>query len=596
MLVSEAFVFDRLRDSGPVHRFEASAHAHGLDHVVLSDEVERVLRWTARILSLIVLVGFVLAVIELGPPRSPEYVAWEQTASVVALVVAAIGLVLAWMWEQVGSALTLVAGVFVGALAAYQYNLLIALGVALLFMVPAALFLLAWHRTQSWLSVITIGIVMTIALVAGGGMALAFYEEGHGPTHAESTAPPLSESDVVWMWSGAVTDTSAVVAAKVESDGAVRLVYGTDASFDDARSMPSVRRGPLYRFELSGLSPGNEYHYAVEIDGTIEHSRSGTFRTFEAGPQDFTVAFGSCARNGSNASVFDTIRNLEPDLFISTGDFNYGDVLENSLDAYADLFDLTLTQPGQAALYASIPIAYVWDDHDFGGNDAASDSPSREAALTSYRAHVPHYDLALDGPDAPIAQAFTIGRVRFILTDLRSARDPKSTPDGPDKSMLGDEQREWFLGELTSSLEHHAVVVWVSSVPWITDVAPGADHWGGYANEREVIAAAIAHTGHADRLVMIAGDAHMLAIDDGSNHDYAPGGGASFPVIQAAALDRNGSLKGGPYSEGAFPGGGQFGVMEVEDRGHRIDISLRGLTWEMDELVSLDLTVAVGES
>ena len=85
----------------------------------------------------------------------------------------------------------------------------------------------------------------------------------------------------------------------------------------------------------------------------------------------------------------------------------------------------------------------------------------------------------------------------------------------------------------------------------------------------------------------------MLAIDDGTNQGSAPEGGASFPVIQAAALDRHGSVKGGPYSEGAFPGGGQFGTMTVEDRGDDIRVALRGFTWEMDEVVALDLDIEV---
>ena len=90
---------------------------------------------------------------------------------------------------------------------------------------------------------------------------------------------------------------------------------------------------------------------------------------------------------------------------------------------------------------------------------------------------------------------------------------------------------------------------------------------------------------------MCSSDLHMLAIDDGTNNDYAPDGGASFPVMQAAALDRNGSVKGGPYSEGVYPGGGQFGLMEVTDDGAELQVRLRGLTWESDELVALDLSI-----
>ena len=84
-----------------------------------------------------------------------------------------------------------------------------------------------------------------------------------------------------------------------------------------------------------------------------------------------------------------------------------------------------LTQPGQAALYRHVPIAYVWDDHDYGPNDAGADSPTRTAARTAYREVVPHHPLVRPG-DSPIQQAFTIGRVRFVLTDNRSERTEDS--------------------------------------------------------------------------------------------------------------------------------------------------------------------------
>jgi phosphodiesterase/alkaline phosphatase D-like protein len=563
-----------------------AAHEHGLDHVVLTADVERWLLWAARVFSAVVLLGFGLTLLEVGAPDH-GYVAWEQAASRIAFAVSALGLVVAWWWQP-GAGLALVSGVFVGALAAYQHSLLSAIGVALLFMLPAALFLLAWQRTQSWLSIITVGTVMVILLVAGGALATSIYEEGHGRAHPGSSLEQLPESAVAWVWSGAVTDDAAVVTAKVPQADTVRLAYSTSAHLADPAFVVSSRRGPVHRFDLAGLEPGTRYHYAVEADGDLDTVRAGTFATFSAGQMDFSIAFGCGARTRSNGAVFDTIRSLEPNLFLSTGDFHYGDVAENSLGAFADLYDLTLTRAAQAALYRSTPIAYIWDDHDYGPNDAAGDSPSRQAALISYRDHVPHYDLALEGPDAPIGQAFTIGRVRFILTDNRSARDPKSVPDQPSKTMLGEEQLAWFLAELTDALERYPAVVWVNSVPWIAQAEKGADHWGGYTHERERIASAIANI-RSDHLIMLAGDAHMLAIDDGSNNDYAPGGGSSFAVMHAAALDRIGSTKGGPYSEGAFPGGGQFGLLTVEDRGTEIRFQMQGLNWELQELVSLEL-------
>jgi hypothetical protein len=96
---------------------------------------------------------------------------------------------------------------------------------------------------------------------------------------------------------------------------------------------------------------------------------------------------------------------------------------------------------------------------------------------------------------------------------------------------------------------------------------------------------------------MLSGDAHMLAADDGSNNVFASdGAGPAFPVFHAAALDRPGAVKGGPYSEGAYPGGGQFGLLTVTDAGGSVTVRFSGRTWEDEELVSHEFTVPVANS
>jgi hypothetical protein len=162
--------------------------------------------------------------------------------------------------------------------------------------------------------------------------------------------------------------------------------------------------------------------------------------------------------------------------------------------------------------------------------------------------------------------------------------------------MLGAEQLGWFLDELAASAADHAVVVWVSSVPWISAASTGADDWAGYPEERATIAEFVGSYG-IDNMLMVAGDAHMVAIDDGSNNRYSASGEPSFPVMHAAALDRPGSLKGGPYSEGAYPGPGQFGLLSVhDDGGSQVTVDLVGMDWRGNEIASLRLTYTVGAS
>ncbi|MGH8973572.1 MAG: alkaline phosphatase D family protein, partial [Acidimicrobiia bacterium] len=120
----------------------------------------------------------------------------------------------------------------------------------------------------------------------------------------------------------------------------------------------------------------------------------------------------------------------------------------------------------------------------------------------------------------------------------------------------------------------------------------GKDTWGGYAAERRQIADTIASRGIRN-LVMVSGDAHMVAIDDGTNSDFATGGGGGFPVLHAAALDRRGRVKGGPYSHGTFPGPGRFGVVRVEDRGNSVSVDLSGRDYHDRTLVRYRFEVPV---
>lgn len=415
-----------------------------------------------------------------------------------------------------------------------------------------------------------------ILLLGLGVLVLGGCRRGEvGAQLAMMDTPP-----VTFAWSGALTPTSVqIVAGLARPDSSVRLVVATDEGLEEVvwHSEPFVvpPGGRVVRVDVRGLEPDTRYHYAFGGDEGAPAGGVGTFRTPGRGPFSFTAVLSSCAATGSSSPVFDAIRREEPLFFFHLGDAHYENIATAEPAAYRTALGRVLRAPAQARLYRSTPIVYIWDDHDFGPNDADRTAPGQEAARLVYRELVPHYPLPADavaGPNAPIYHAFTIGRVRFIVTDLRSERDPKGFGDPAERTMMGAEQKAWFFDELRRARGRYGLVVWASTVPWIGPPEEGADRWGGYAAERRQIATFIRDLG-LDNLVIVSGDAHMTAIDDGTNSDYATGGGAPIPVIQAAPLDRNGSFKGGPYSEGAFvgdffpPWNGQWVRMRVEDDG-----------------------------
>jgi hypothetical protein len=505
----------------------------------------------------------------------------RPAATLGAIAVAVIGFGMAIRSPATGGAVAAFGAVLAGAVAAFAYHPLVAAGAAALLLIPAG-WIIATHAAgiRRWLS----GAVVTALLAAGAVVAGIGYQFAYGPTHPSSRLPGPPEGAVRWVWAGGVTADRAVVRAKAaDPDRRIALRLSPPDG-----TVTSTRSGDATAFTLTGLTPGRRYRYAVvAAGGADDRSGHGEFRTFPSGPASFTVAFSSCARTGSNGAVFDAIRAESPLIYLNLGDMYYADITDDDPGRFRHAFDGTLTRPAQANLYRSTAIAYVWDDHDYGENNADGTSPSRPAAHRVYRQYVPHYPLGVSGSAAPISQAFTIGRVRFIMTDSRSEKTPKSAPDDTRKTMLGARQRDWLERELTAANGRYPVIVWVNPLPWVGGPGAGADWWGGYATERRAIANFIARN-RIRGLVMLSGDSHSIALDDGTHTGYADGETKGFPMLMAGALDRTGHRKGGPYSHGQFPGGGHYGTMKVaDDGGPSITVTLTGRDWQRREVTSL---------
>lgn len=380
-----------------------------------------------------------------------------------------------------------------------------------------------------------------------------------------------------WAWSGAVTARSAIVKTRASAGGvavALTLSRPDEPGPTPGRVEVTADAHGIAVFELRDLQPATRYGYEVEVKGA--EPVKGAFRTFGDGPWSFRLAFSACADTGSASPIFDAIREARPDLFIHTGDIHYEDITRNEPDRFRRAFDTVMASPPQSRLYRSVPIAYTWDDHDFGGNGSDASSAAKPAALAVYRQFVPHYALAGDGA-AGIFQAFTIGRVRVVMTDSRSQRGP-SRGDSRSRTMLGQAQLKWLEDRLAEAAAA-PLVIWVNTVPWIASPGSGSDNWGSYAREREAIANHIERLGLTRRLLMLSGDAHMVAIDDGTHSNYASGSGRNakgFVVMHAAPLDRKTSEKGGPYSHGVSRERGQFGLVDIADDGATLKAELSG--------------------
>ena len=405
----------------------------------------------ARALAFAGSLFFLALTISQGPPEPPEGPGIERDLQYVFVGVGIVSAFVAWYWPGLGGSLLVLAGAALGVAAASRYTELTALLVALIFVIPGVIFIAAWagRRHIAWQAVFTLAVI--VVMYYGGNEARARHDASFGPAHPQSELQASRFEDVEWAWSGGVTSTGLVVNARISTDATTaRLAVSTSASLGNSVYSAPVEgdHGHVVSLRLDGLTPATRYYYAVEVDGDLDELRRGSVSTFpEGGGETFSVLVGSCARTGSNGRVFEAMRNEDALMYLVTGDVHYENITRDSIDRFREAYTTLVTSPAQQALFLDTPVAYVWDDHDFGGSNSNSTSSAKRAARLAYRENVPHYELAAGEGNEPIYTAFNIGDIRFVMTDSRSMRDAEYHPDGG-KSLLGTAQREWLKNQL----------------------------------------------------------------------------------------------------------------------------------------------------
>lgn len=304
---------------------------------------------------------------------------------------------------------------------------------------------------------------------------------------------------------------------------------------------------------VESLAPTTPYYYGITrpqrtANSAVVAGEVGFFVTPapEGSRMDFTIATGSCSYTGSKSESFSDVLSLNPLMFIHMGDLHYEDLNTLDIDERLGAYDKVMGSPSQRLLYMRTIFSYMWDDHDWlGNNQDSEDFAAATVAKLAYNLGIPNYPLgssSAPAADAAKYQAFTIGTVRFIVTDLRS-ESFRSTEYYPGR-VYSTEQKEWLFNELAQAANYD-FVVWVTTRSWTEPVKIGSDSWGGFVSDRDELSAYIAATVGAGprNLLVLSGDNHMVAFDDGSSTDFSgqdvnPGG---FPLLHSGPLANYGS-------------------------------------------------------
>ena len=332
---------------------------------------------------------------------------------------------------------------------------------------------------------------------------------------------------------------------------------------------------------LIDLLPNTQYYGKILIDDIeVDDIKFKTFPTIGT-PTSFKFVAGSCNYTASNAETFDEIRNEQPLFWSHLGDWHYEDITINDIQLFRNAFAESAKQPRFKALNNNIPLCYMWDDHDYGDNNSDKNSPSKVASTNFYLENIPHYDF-LNNPNAnaltdSIGQSWIVGRVLFIMTDLRSQRDNFLIDDyDPNKKMMGDVQKAWFKSTLLEAKNNPNIglICWLNPTSWTGedldgyswDYGSSGEHWTAYKAERTELWNWMQNN-NITNMFIINGDTHQIAIDDGRNAIFDTVMPTALdwrqipenrltPVIEASAFDRD-----------VDRGSGQFQINDMGDSG-----------------------------
>jgi alkaline phosphatase D len=200
--------------------------------------------------------------------------------------------------------------------------------------------------------------------------------------------------------------------------------------------------------------------------------------------------------------------------------------------------------PGFRELKRTTRVLAVWDDHDYGYNDAGGDYPAKKASQRLF------LDFLKEPADSPrrkrqgVYESYYFGepprRVQIILLDTRYFRDPleKVKPDPPfrtayrptadvSKTLLGSAQWEWLETELRKPAD---IRVLASGIQLVSREHRG-EKWENFPHEKARLYGLIRKTG-AGGLVVISGDRHYAEFS--VDHEGVP-----YPVYDFTSSGLN---------------------------------------------------------
>lgn len=268
------------------------------------------------------------------------------------------------------------------------------------------------------------------------------------------------------------------------------------------------------------VQPGKQYNYAVWLNNKkMTFNYPLTFQTqtlwaYRTDPPNFKFAFGSCHYTnesevdrpgkpyGNNMGIFEKIYEQKPNFMVWGGDNIYlREVDWHTQTGINHRYTEFKRQKELQPLWANVHHYAIWDDHDYGPNDADRSFWGKYMALKSFKNFWGNLNYIYE--NEATTGTFQWEDCHFFLMDNRWFRAPNGLV-GDDKDYYGEKQLNWLIDALTTSQASFKFVVTGGQ---IVNNAKVFENMANYPDERQKLFDKLVEN-KISGVIFISGDRH----------------------------------------------------------------------------------------
>jgi alkaline phosphatase D len=283
------------------------------------------------------------------------------------------------------------------------------------------------------------------------------------------------------------------------------------------------------QWKIEGLIPGTQYITIIEaqtIDGQPSAAMRGSFKTAPAVTENAPLKFciTTChdfvrRDDGSKGhKIYPAMVAIQPDFIVHAGDIEYYDkpdpwALTKPLMRFK--WGRIFALPNNRDFYNQTTSYFIKDDHDTLANDCW---PGKTYGAMTFAEGVQLFNDEQFPSKPERYQTINWGKdLQLWILEGRDYRSPNTMPDGPEKTILGAEQKKWLFQTLKESRATYKVIC--SPTPIV-----GPDRESKKDNHSNEV---FAHEGNELReflstipgVIVCCGDRHWqyASVDEGTN-------------------------------------------------------------------------------